>query len=146
MGVQLDRETIDRLRGLDPRQALETAKDWLWAVGSAGSEDFQDLYGQLVDEGLGNGRSVQLHPRAATTGDDKGKDDDRSRYLPSSDQVSMFREDSKPPVYPFIRAFAGPIVPRLAIRNTVSDFRPAGLAVQPDRSISPRRSVSRKTL
>lgn len=54
MAVELAPETIERLRSMEPREALAAAQDALYATGSAGSEDFQDLYRQLVDEGVLN--------------------------------------------------------------------------------------------
>ena len=53
MAAQFDQETIERLRGMSPCRAFEQAKDALFGSGSAGSEDFMDIYRQLVDEGLG---------------------------------------------------------------------------------------------
>jgi len=52
MAVQLAPETIDRLRSMKPEKALEAAKNALYATGAAGSEDFQDVFRQLVEEGV----------------------------------------------------------------------------------------------
>lgn len=50
--VTLHPETLERLRAMEPRTAFETARSALLEAGSAGSEDFLDLWQQLVDEGI----------------------------------------------------------------------------------------------
>jgi len=52
MAVAFDRETIERFRSLPPRQALEQAKNAIYRAGQPGSEDFLDIYEQLVDESI----------------------------------------------------------------------------------------------
>lgn len=50
--VTLHPETMERLRAMEPRAAYDTAREALLRLGSAGSEDFLDLWQQLVDEGV----------------------------------------------------------------------------------------------
>jgi len=52
MPVRFDRETIERFRGLPPRDAFEEARKAVYLAGSVGSEDFLDCFGQLVEEGV----------------------------------------------------------------------------------------------
>ena len=52
MALRLDEETIERLRSLGPEKAVVTARDAVFATEEAGSEDFLDLYEQLVEEGI----------------------------------------------------------------------------------------------
>lgn len=52
MTLRLDEETIERLRSLGPEKAVVTAQDAVFATKEAGSEDFLDLYEQLVEEGI----------------------------------------------------------------------------------------------
>jgi hypothetical protein len=50
MAVQLDAETIERLRGLPAAAVLAEVRDALYRLGGAGSEDVADVYEQLVAE------------------------------------------------------------------------------------------------
>ncbi len=52
MGAILAPETLERLRTLPPRQALAEAKHAVYRSGAVSSEDFLDVYEQLVDEGV----------------------------------------------------------------------------------------------
>ena len=52
MAMQFDRETIERLRALTPREAFEEARRAVFQAGGTGSEDFLDAYDQLVEAGL----------------------------------------------------------------------------------------------
>ena len=52
MALRLDEETIERLRSLGPEKAVFVARDAVFATEEAGSEDFLDLYEQLVEEGI----------------------------------------------------------------------------------------------
>jgi len=52
MALRLDEQTIERLRSMGPEQAVGAARDAVFATGEAGSEDFLDLYEQLVEEGI----------------------------------------------------------------------------------------------
>ncbi len=52
MAAVLDPETLDRLRTLTPRQAYETARQAVYRSGAVSSEDFLDVYEQMVDEGI----------------------------------------------------------------------------------------------
>ncbi|UCF67821.1 MAG: hypothetical protein JSV80_00555 [Acidobacteriota bacterium] len=49
MGVRLDEKTIQRLRAMKPENAYQAAKNAVYATGECGSEDFLDLYEQLVE-------------------------------------------------------------------------------------------------
>jgi hypothetical protein len=48
----LDPETVERLRALTPRQAFEQAKSAVYRSGAVGSDDFLDVFEQLVDTGV----------------------------------------------------------------------------------------------
>lgn len=52
MAVAFDRETLEKLRALPPERALARARDALYRAGPVGSEDFLEIYRQLVDEGI----------------------------------------------------------------------------------------------
>ena len=52
MAAVFDPETLDRLRTMTPRQAYLTAKQAIYRTGAVSSEDFLDLYEQMVDEGI----------------------------------------------------------------------------------------------
>jgi hypothetical protein len=52
MAVELDRETVERYRSLSARDAFEQAKSAGYRAGAVSSDDFLDLFGQLVDEGI----------------------------------------------------------------------------------------------
>lgn len=52
MAIQFDEQTLERLRRLPPRQAFEQARDAVFRTGEAGSDDFGDMYDQLVREGI----------------------------------------------------------------------------------------------
>ena len=50
MAIRFDRETIEKLRAMPPREAIEQARRAVFQSGSVGSEDFLDIYSQLVEE------------------------------------------------------------------------------------------------
>lgn len=52
MAAELDAQTIDRLRSMTPRQAFDEARAVVYRLGAVGSEDFLDIYEQLVSEGI----------------------------------------------------------------------------------------------
>ncbi len=52
MAAVLDPETLDRLRTMTPRQAYESARRAVYRSGAVSSEDFLDVYEQMVDEGI----------------------------------------------------------------------------------------------
>ena len=52
MAAVLDPETLDRLRTLTPRQAYDTARQSVYNSGPVSSEDFLDVFEQMVDEGI----------------------------------------------------------------------------------------------
>ncbi len=52
MAAVLDSETLDRLRTMSPRQAYDTARQAVYRSGAVSSEDFLDVYEQMVDEGI----------------------------------------------------------------------------------------------
>jgi len=52
MAAELDRDTIERYRSLSARDAFEQAKSAGYRAGAVSSDDFLDLFGQLVDEGI----------------------------------------------------------------------------------------------
>jgi hypothetical protein len=52
MAAVLDPETLDRLRTMPPRQAYETARQSVYGAGAVSSEDFLDVFEQMVDEGI----------------------------------------------------------------------------------------------
>ena len=52
MAAVLDPETLDRLRTMTPRQAYEAARQAVYGSGSVSSEDFLDVFEQMVDEGI----------------------------------------------------------------------------------------------
>ena len=50
--MRFDDETLDRFRVLAPPEAFRAAKHAVWAAGPVGSEDFLDIYEQLIEEGI----------------------------------------------------------------------------------------------
>ena len=52
MAIRFDRETIERFRTMSPRRAFEEARKVVFRTDSVGSEDFLDMYDQLVEEGV----------------------------------------------------------------------------------------------
>ena len=52
MAAVFDPETIDRFRTMTPRQAYLAAKGAVYRSGAVSSEDFLDVYEQMVDEGI----------------------------------------------------------------------------------------------
>jgi hypothetical protein len=52
MAAILDPDTLDRLRSLPPREAYTEAKDAVYRSGAVSSDDFLDVYEQLVDDGI----------------------------------------------------------------------------------------------
>ena len=52
MAAILDPDTLERLRALTPKEAFVKAKDAVYGAGAVGSDDFLDVFQQLVDEGI----------------------------------------------------------------------------------------------
>ena len=63
MAIQFDQETLERLRKLPPRQAFEQARAAVYRTGDAGSEDFLDMYDQLIREGILNRLEIEEFER-----------------------------------------------------------------------------------
>jgi hypothetical protein len=63
MATQFDQHTIERFRALSPRQVVEQAKDAVYRSGAASSDDFMDIYQQLVDEGLLSWEQIEAMER-----------------------------------------------------------------------------------
>ena len=63
MGIQLDPETIERFRKMSAREALSQARDTAFRAGASTSEDFVDLYEQLVGEGILSWAEVDQYDR-----------------------------------------------------------------------------------
>ncbi len=47
-----DPETIERLRTLPPRQAYNEVKDAVYRLGPVSSDDFREVFEELVDLGV----------------------------------------------------------------------------------------------
>ena len=47
-----DPETLERWRGLGPRETYEQAREALYRMGASSSEDFRDAFDELVEMGL----------------------------------------------------------------------------------------------
>ncbi len=52
MAAEFDRETIERFRAMPAREAYEEAKRAVYRSGPVSSDDFIDIFSQLVDEGV----------------------------------------------------------------------------------------------
>jgi len=52
MSAILDRETLERLRALPPRDAFRDITDAVYSAGAVSSDDFLDVYEQMVDAGI----------------------------------------------------------------------------------------------
>jgi hypothetical protein len=63
MAARFDRETIERFRRLPPARVLEEVERVLHAAGPSGSEDFLDVYEQLVEEEILTWELVRGHGR-----------------------------------------------------------------------------------
>lgn len=63
MAAVVDPETLERLRTMTPRQAYQTARDAVYRSGAVSSEDFLDVYDQLVDEGILTWEQVETFER-----------------------------------------------------------------------------------
>lgn len=47
-----DRETLERIRSLTPRQAFDETKRLLWSTGATSSEDFREAFESLVEHDI----------------------------------------------------------------------------------------------
>ena len=52
MAMRFDQQTLERFRRMTPEQAIQAATDAVYGSGAVGSEDFLDVYEQLVDAGI----------------------------------------------------------------------------------------------
>jgi hypothetical protein len=52
MGTVLHPATVERLRGPPPSKAYQEARDAVYRSGPVSSEDFLDVYEQLVEENV----------------------------------------------------------------------------------------------
>lgn len=52
MDELFDESTLERFRGMQPREVYEEARDAVYRLGSATSEQFADVYDELVDKGI----------------------------------------------------------------------------------------------
>lgn len=52
MSVEFDRETLERFRSMDPRDAFEAAKNAVYRTGPVSSDDFLDAFEALVEAGV----------------------------------------------------------------------------------------------
>lgn len=59
MGAILDPDTVERLRSLPPRKAYEEAMNVVFRAGGSSSDDFLDVYEQLVDRGVLNWDQIE---------------------------------------------------------------------------------------
>jgi len=50
--AELDPETIDRLRTLAPRAVYDEVREALYRLGAVSSDDFREVYEDLVAEGI----------------------------------------------------------------------------------------------
>ena len=67
MTAALDRQTIERLRTLDPGEALRVATNAVYEAESVGCDDFLDLYERLVYEGVVTWAEIEAFERAPHT-------------------------------------------------------------------------------
>ncbi len=63
MAAGFDRETLDRLRTMTPRQAYMEAKNAVFRSGAVSSEDFLDVYEQMVEQGILTWDQVEEYER-----------------------------------------------------------------------------------
>ncbi len=47
-----DTETLDRIRGMSPCEAVEETKRLVWANGGTSSDDFHEAFEALVEQGI----------------------------------------------------------------------------------------------
>jgi hypothetical protein len=52
MATILDPDTLERFRTMSPRQAYLLAKEAVYRSGAVSSEDFLDVFEQLVENGI----------------------------------------------------------------------------------------------
>ncbi len=63
MAAVFDPETLERLRTMTARQAFSVAKEAVYRSGPVGSDDFLDVYSQLVEEGILTWEEVESFDR-----------------------------------------------------------------------------------
>ena len=64
MAPVFDPETLDRFRTLPARRAYEEARDAVWRAGAATSDDFLDVYQELVDAGILDWEQIEAFEEA----------------------------------------------------------------------------------
>jgi hypothetical protein len=52
MDELFDETTLERFRGMRPREVYEEARDAVYRLGSTTSEQFVDVFDSLVDKGI----------------------------------------------------------------------------------------------
>ena len=52
MAELFDPETLERFRKMPPRRAYEEAKNAVYRLGATSSQDFVDIYEELVEQGI----------------------------------------------------------------------------------------------
>ena len=63
MSPTLDNETLDSLRELSPREAFRNVTDAVYRAGGVSSDDFLDVYEQLVDAGILSWEEIEQFDR-----------------------------------------------------------------------------------
>ena len=63
MAAVFDPETLERLRTMTARQAFLVAREAVYRSGPVSSDDFADVYGQLVEEGILSWEEVEAFDR-----------------------------------------------------------------------------------
>ena len=58
-GMRLDEETLERLRSLSPHEVLRAVTDAIHGAGPAGSEDFLEVFDQLIERGILTSEQVE---------------------------------------------------------------------------------------
>ena len=52
MAGLFDPETLERLSGLPPHLAYQEVKDAVYRLGPVSSEDFEEVFGELIEMGI----------------------------------------------------------------------------------------------
>ena len=63
MVARFDTDTIERFRSMPADEVLNRAKDAVYRCGPVSSEDFRDIYRQLVEEGILTWSEVEAFDR-----------------------------------------------------------------------------------
>lgn len=67
MAPVFDPETLDRFRTMTARSAYDEAKDAVWRSGGATSDDFVEVYQELVDAGILDWEQIEAFERSEFT-------------------------------------------------------------------------------